>query len=196
LLNVDLFAEDRAFEQFLPDLTRRVLNEQGSDCSLRIISARGGHPRVAKELDAYKSVIAKTGRLPDLLIVGVDSNCNGHTRTKQQYHDLLSDDLRNRAVIAAPDPHIERWFMCDQRAFAHVVGVTPALPAVKCDRDYYKHALEAAVIRAEQTVTLGGLEFGPEIVSNLDFYRAGKADGAIRSFIADLRTKAKELARA
>jgi hypothetical protein len=105
VVRVDLFVEDRAHEQLLPGLIQRLADEEECPCRVRVVSARGGHPRVAKELDTYQKVVETTGQLPNLLVVGVDANCQGFRKAKRQYEGRLSDELRSVAVIAAPDPH-------------------------------------------------------------------------------------------
>ncbi|MFQ5823667.1 MAG: hypothetical protein ACE5JB_06390 [bacterium] len=42
----------------------------------------------------------------------------------------LTHPLRNRVVYAVPDPHIERWYIMDQRAFKNGIGSNwaPDLP--------------------------------------------------------------------
>jgi hypothetical protein len=189
LVRIDLFAEDRAHEQFLPGLIERLVRERGHESHIRVVSARGGHPRVAKELETYQKVLEKTGGAPDLLVVGIDANCQGFQRAKKLYQDRLSHQLQAIAVIAAPDPHIERWYMIDGVRFEKVVGIRPKLPKKKCDRDKYKIALEDAVRDAGHVPTLGGVEFGPDIARVLSFYHAGKSDTAFSNFVDELREK-------
>ena len=86
--------------------------------------------------------------------------------------------------------------MVDGKTFSQVVGTEPVLPAKKCDHEGYKIALERAVWEGNEIVTLGGLEFGPEIAKNMDLYRAGKADGALKHFVSDLRAKLNEMKQA
>ena len=193
VVQVDLFAEDRGHEQLLPRLIQRLADEEECVCRVRVVSARGGHPRVAKELETYQKVVEKTGQLPDLLVVGIDANCQGFRKAKKQYEGALSDELRSIAVIAAPDPHIERWYIADDVRFEQIVGARPRLPARKCDREHYKVALERAVLKGGHTPTLHGLEFGPEIAQEINFYHAGKKDGAFRNFIGELRTKLRSV---
>ena len=49
-LTVDLFAEDRAHEEFLKAMLARIATEQARKLTVRVRSARGGHPRVLEEL--------------------------------------------------------------------------------------------------------------------------------------------------
>ena len=189
VVRIDLFAEDRAHEQLLPGLIQRLADEENRPCRVRVLSARGGHPRVATELETYQKVVETTGQLPDLLVVGVDANCHGFRQAKRQYEASLSEELRSIAVIAAPDPHIERWYIADDIRFEQIVGARPRLSRRKCDREYYKAELERAILRAGHTPTLHGLEFGPEIARGISLYHAGRNDSAFRDFIGELRTK-------
>jgi hypothetical protein len=191
VLKIDLFAEDRAHEQFTPSLIQRLVEEQDLSCNVRVVSARGGHPRVAAELDAYQKVLEASGIIPDLIIVSIDANCNGFQKAKKLYEGQIVEEFRAITVIAAPDPHIERWYLADTEVVADIIGTAPHLPAVKCDHDWYKAALEAAAIDGGNTPTLGGLEFGPDIAQAMNLYRTGKIDGAFRSFVSDLRGKLK-----
>jgi hypothetical protein len=190
-VKVDFFAEDRAHEQLVPTLIERVAAEEHVDCAIRIVSARGGHPAVARELVAYQRVAAATGNVPDLLIVSIDANCNGYVKAKKQYLRQLSENLRLIAVIAAPDPHVERWYLADQQACASVIGASTTLPTIKCDHHIYGKMLEDVVKQGGNTPTLRGLEFGPEIARSMDLYGAGKKDSALKSFVRDLRSRFK-----
>lgn len=58
-LVVDLFAEDRAHEEFLIPLIRRVAGQEGFVAEVRVRSARGGHGHALQELDLYQRGMAK-----------------------------------------------------------------------------------------------------------------------------------------
>src|SRR5438270_4270531 len=147
-LQADLFAEDRGHEEFLRPLIERLAAEQGKPVRVQVRSARGGHGRVLAELSLYqKSVLKGIGglALPDLLVVAIDGNCNSFQEARKQIQDHLMDEFRNRAIIACPDPHVERWYMADLEAFQEVVGITPKLGKQKCKQDWYKDLLAQSV---------------------------------------------------
>ena len=51
---VDLFVEDRAHEEFLTPLLRRVANEESVEVQIRVRSARGGHARAVAEFSCTR----------------------------------------------------------------------------------------------------------------------------------------------
>lgn len=185
-LTVDLFAEDRAHEEFLGPLVRRIAAECGVAIELRVRSARGGYAPAIRELKTYQRLLLNRGtqQFPDLLVVAMDSNCKGIADAQKRIRNELDSKLRNITIEACPDPHIERWFLADLESFHHVVGITPSVPQDKCVRDYYKGILAKAVIDAGHPPTLGGIEFATELIQQMDFYRAGKADSSFKTFIS------------
>ena len=92
------------------------------------------------------------------------------------------------AVLASPDPHIEKWYMADTAAFERVVGSRPRLGKKKCDKDRYKAMLAKAIRDAGRPLTLGGIEFAPDLVRESDLYQAGKTDKSLKRFCDELRT--------
>lgn len=194
---IDLFVEDRAHEEFLRPLIRRMARENGSAADVRVRAARGGHPRVLEELGKYQKAVEHgiAGlSTPDILVVATDSNCHPVAATKSKIRKRLSPGLRSRTVVACPDPHIELWYLADPEAFHQVVGVTPAVKKQKCEHGYYKSVLADAVVRAGHPATLGGIEFAPDIVDTLDLYRAAKADNSLKNFLRDLLAQLKRTA--
>ncbi|HPD31034.1 MAG TPA: hypothetical protein PLL20_13640 [Phycisphaerae bacterium] len=97
--------------------------------------------------------------MPDLVVIGIDGNCQPHRVARQSIVAKLDKPFRDRAVIACPAPHIERWFLADARAFTSVVGSSPKVRKGKCQRDYYKGVLLQAVVAGGHVPTLGGIEF-------------------------------------
>lgn len=189
---VHLFAEDNAHEQLLRPIVRRIAAEEACDIDIRVMSARGGHGKVLAELDLYQNARLVSQSLPDVLVIGVDANCRGHTEAKNEILSHVQPSFTAKVVIACPDPHIERWYLADAVAFQKVVG-TPA-PSVrqKCQRDFYKHLLAETVRNAGLVPTLGGLEFAGELVQQADWFRAGKTDTAFKHFLDDLRSKFRQ----
>lgn len=74
---IDLFAEDRAHEEFLKALLLRLGREERRSIRVQVRSARGARPAVDRELRLYrKAVECFTLPLPELLVVGMDANCS------------------------------------------------------------------------------------------------------------------------
>lgn len=193
-LVIDLFAEDRAHEEWLRPLIERVTREAAVEARIRVRAARGGHGRALAELDLYQRTVSKGlgGAPPDLLVVGIDANCKSFAETQSAVGKALREPLVSCAILATPDPHVERWFLADLEAFHRVVGITPAVEAKKCEREYYKNVLAKAIENAGHPPTLGGIEFARELVEALDYYRAGKADNSFKHFLDALRARVKQ----
>jgi len=190
-LVVDLFAEDRAHEEWLRPLLSRIARENGKEVRLRIRSARGGHGRAIEELRTYQLACQRriTSSIPDLLVVAVDANCKSYNEAQQEVARALDPDFQQLTIKATPDPHIERWYLADLESFDRVVGITPRVPANKCERDYYKNVLANAITAAGHPSTLGGIEFARELVDALDYFRAGKTDSSLKHFLEELHTR-------
>jgi hypothetical protein len=186
-LLIDLFAEDRAHEEWLRPLLARLAREHDKEMRLRVRSARGGHGRAISELKLYQTGMEKgvPSTLPDLLVIAIDANCTSFAGAQKSVQDALTDPFKAIAINATPDPHIEMWYLADQKAFHDVVGRTPTVPRDKCERDYYKKILAQSVIEAGHPPTLGGIEFAQELVDALDFFRAGKADNSFKHFLEE-----------
>ena len=195
MLDVDLFVEDHGQQQLLRAIIDRVAAELQCRLSIQERSAIGGHPRLARELGIYQRAIEQGGiRNPDVLVIGWDANCKGKA-AYDEVVSLLREPLKSNAVIACPEPHIERWYMIDQVAFEKVVGPAPAIKQPKCEKSIYKSMLAQAAVDAGQVVALGGIEFAREIVAETDWYRAGKFDSSFKRFIDDLRGALKRCSR-
>jgi hypothetical protein len=184
---IDLFAEDRAHEEFLKAMINRIAKEETKEVSLQIRSARGGHGRVLNELSIYQKAVIHSEssllRMPDLLIVAIDANCRNFNEARQEIEKALEKSFLDRAIIACPDPHVERWYLADPDSLKKVIGVGPKVGRKKCERGYYKSILSKAIIDAGYPPTLGGIEFAREIVENMDFYRARKGERSLNHFL-------------
>ena len=187
-LRIDVFAEDRAHEEFLKPLVSRVANDLQASVDVRVLSARGGRPRVHKELQTVQKFIEHgVVTRPDILVIAVNANCKGLVQARSELQALLMPSLQDISVLACPDPHIERWFMVDPDAFAAVVGCRPDSLRYKCGRDRYKSLLVDAIKRAEHPVLLGGIDWAPELVERIDLFKAGKNDNSFRGFVDALK---------
>lgn len=188
-MQIDLFAEDQAHEEFLKALISRVCGEQGVRARIRVRSARGGHGRALEEVGIFQEAVAKglAGlAVPDVLVVAVDANCAPFARAHRQIENSIRRDLFPQVAIACPDPHIERWYVADPAAVGQAVGRTPTVGRKKCDRDYYKDVLRTTIERGGVPVTLGGIEFAAEIVAHMDLFRAGRNDRSLKHFLDSL----------
>lgn len=195
-LTVDLFAEDRAHEEFLRAMLNRIVGEQERDLTVRVRSARGGHPRVLAELALYQTSVLKAPEslpMPDLVCIAIDANCKPWNRAKTDIEKTIKTQFKQIAIIACPDPHIERWYLADPDSFAQVVGVRPRVGKRKCERDRYKAILSKAIVDAGHPATLGGVEFAQELVAAMDVYRAGKAEASFKHFLDETIAHIKTL---
>jgi len=188
-LLVHLFAEDMAHESLLSNLIHRLAHEAHLTPTLHVLSARGGHGRALAELKVYQEAFLKMPqqKLPDVLVVGIDANCQSYARMKSSIERLLVSPFRDIAVIACPDPHIERWYLSDGRAFHRAVGLTPRYHRRKCVRDYYKGVLSSAVRQAGHVSTLSGIEFAADIVREMDLRPGASPDQCLGAFLSDMR---------
>lgn len=183
---VDVFAEDRAHEEFIKALIQRLAREEGVSVDVHIRAARGGHPRAIAELDLYqRSVTAGVAGLiqPDLLVVVIDANCRRYAAARNSIVEAVHRTFRGRTAVACPDPHVERWYLADPISFTRAIGKQPKLGKRKCDRERYKNILSEAVRAAGHPVLLGGIEFAKEIVDAMDLYRAGKSEKSLKHFL-------------
>jgi len=196
-ITADLFVEDRAHEEFLKAALARLARQEGRTLNLRVRSARGGHGRALGELMLYQKSVTKIppmGGLPDLLCVAIDANCRRYHEACQEVYGKLERPFRERAIVACPDPHIERWYLADPDSFAEVVGVRPKVGRRKCERDRYKAMLSKAIMDAGHPPTLGGIEFAREIVERMDLYRAGKAERSLKRFLEEVAARLRTFA--
>lgn len=191
-VTIDIFVEDRAHEALLLPLVRRVAREEDVPVQVRVRSARGGHGRAIQEFRLFQTMLAKgafEGAYPKILVVGIDGNCTTAAKKKLEITEAADEVSKGLLVAACPDPHVERWYLADPESFQTVVGHTPSVGKAKCARDHYKRLLSGAIQQGGHPATLGGIEFASELVAAMDFYRAGKNDHALRSFIDDLKVR-------
>ena len=125
-LTVDLFVEDRAHEEFFKAMLTRLAADNERRITVRVRSARGGHPRVLEELSLYQKSVLKAPEslsMPDLLFVAIDANCKRWHQAKTTIQETILSPFAARVIVACPDPHIERWYLADPDSFVQVVGV-------------------------------------------------------------------------
>ena len=128
---VALFLEDSAHRRIVGALVQRLADNRGIQVRMICRNAEGGHGRV---LDAYRDylrdVVGRSSFLPDLILVAIDANCSGlNDRTQEFVRAASFGDVplpptvfAIPAVLAIPDPHIERWLLLDGAAFNGVLG--------------------------------------------------------------------------
>ena len=197
MLKVDLFAEDQAHELFVTALVRRVFAEEGCSVELNVRSAVGGHGRALSELKTYQRAVVKGSiglARPDLVVVTIDANCKGPVDARNGVLGAIDVGAAGEAVVACPDPHVERWFFADPEAFNRVVGVDQQPGRRKCERDVYKTLLKNTVARAGHFPSLGGLEFAQDLVREMDLYRAGANEPSLGDLVNGVRAFARRIA--
>ncbi|HEY7556539.1 MAG TPA: hypothetical protein VIH18_17195 [Candidatus Binatia bacterium] len=193
---MDLFAEDRAHEEFLRAMLNRIANDQERRLTVRVRSARGGHPRVLEELKLYQTSVLKAPEslpMPDLLFIAIDANCKRWSRARNEIQETIQPQFAARSIVVCPDPHVERWYLADPDSFAQVVGIRPKIGKRKCERGRYKAILSKAIVDAGHPPTLGGIEFAQELVAAMDLYRAGKNEASLKHFLDDTFARMKTL---
>ncbi|GAB4444376.1 MAG: hypothetical protein Kow00120_14060 [Anaerolineae bacterium] len=186
-IRVGYFVEDIGHQSFLEALVNRVGAEVGLSIPLdhQWLSAAGGYGKASSKLREFLRGVQR-GQEPvfHLLIVAKDANCHGYTEVKNGVKQHV-DGYGYPAPVAyaVPDPHIERWYMADLQVLQSIAGRSVPLPAYKCERARYKALLKQAF----PDVPLGGLEYGGDIAAQMDLYRAGNADPALRHFVDEVK---------
>lgn len=189
------FLEDRAQEGFITALVKRVAQEESIDSNTldhKIQSSRGG----SRVIPEFKNFIKDTGKAgtPDIdfLVVSIDGNCKGYEERVKQLEKYIKGDhpFKERVVYAVPNPHIERWYLMDQRALKEGIGLdrAPSLPSYKCKKGYYKQVLNQALKDSNLNSLLGGPEYAEKIVDSIQNLKSlGRQDAGFEVFIEDLR---------
>lgn len=187
-IDVPVFAEDNAHEQFVRAMLKRLASETSMTLNIDVVSARGGHGLAMTEFRAYQLALQNQRHVGGLLVVAIDANCRGWNTQRTEINREIKPELFAGSAIACPDPHIERWYLADPISLAERFGQTPQLPRKKCDRSVYKRLLHDWLVGAGEIVTLGGAEFATDIVSVMDLYRACRDDAALKSFVDAVRS--------
>jgi hypothetical protein len=194
---IELFCEDRGHELFVRPLLARFLRERSLNAEIHVRSARGERERAVGEFRAWQSALGKgLVGVPDLLVLVIDGNCKGWNTARSDLKDVISDATFPRAVVACPDPHVERWCIADPDAFRRVVGGSSPPDPGKCEPNLYKDLLRRAIEGAGQPILIDEMEYAPDIVSQLDPYKAGKQQSSLGAFLHDLDAALKDLHRA
>jgi hypothetical protein len=188
------FFEDVAHERFIKTIVERAGQEIGIRTEVSMRNATHGS-RVWRELEqCLKDIQKGVEPMPDVLVVVIDGNCQKRTRVSERIRTLASryDFPDERVVCAIPDPHIERWYLEDQKALVQVIpNAEPRKIRYKCERDRYKRVLMETIRKAGIEPLLGGAEYGDEIAWTLDPRRL---DRSFRNFWDELRRILKSYA--
>jgi len=173
-ITIVYFVEDIAHEGIIKALVEKVAREKSIDVknlTHDFRSSRGGS-KFIKAFESFLEDVEKAGFSDaDFLVVVKDGNCKGYTECIKRLQKKIKEGhpLRDRVVYAVPNPHIERWYVMDQRAFKKGVGLgkAPNLPPYKCEKDYYKRVIRQALESANIKSLLGGVEFAERIVDEV-----------------------------
>lgn len=202
-MRVGYFLEDRGHESFVRALVARTAREKGfpQEGWVDDVRASTGGKSIQAYREFLKGLRGGVQHLPfDVLIIASYGNCHGYLERKNQlvgYAQRMKLTELDRIVFAIPDPHIERWYMADPKAFNRVFGGgnVPALPAYKCQKSFYKKVMQDAIASSEVTPQFRGYEYGPRIVDEMNLYVTGKEDPSLKHFLDDLAdaiTRVKE----
>ena len=185
--NIYLFVEDAAHEDFLVALVQRLANEYNVTTNIKASGVRRGHGKVITELKQYQRDLQRNKEdLPDLVIVGTDSNCKKILEREREINQVTSD-LGDIIISMIPDPHIERWLLLDSEAFKAVFGKGCSMPDQKCERGRYKHMLLNAIYDATMVPPLDGLERVEELVNAMNLQHMEQYDNSVQRFLSPLR---------
>ena len=198
------YLEDRAQEGFITAIVKRIAEKEDIPENLLfndIRSARGGQNIKVFKSD-FEDFIKDSVKMidNDIIVISRDGNCKGHNKLIKDLEKLLKEDhpFKSRIVYAIPNPHIERWYLIDQKAFKVGVGIdkAPELPQYKCDKNYYKDILHRTLKESGINSLLGGAEYAERIVNNMeDLYSLGKQDEGFKEFVDRLKTTFRTIKR-
>lgn len=184
---INLFVEDEAHEVFLTALVQRFANDYNITISIKASSVRGGHGKVIAELRQYQQNLQHSREgLPDLIVVGIDSNCTGFLEREREINQVVSD-FTDLVIHAVPEPHIERWLLLDSEVFKTVFGKGCPVPDQKCERDRYKRFLLEAIRNAGVIPLLGGIEHTTDLVNAMNLQRIVRIDKSLERFLRALQ---------
>ena len=185
--NISLFVEDTVYGDFLVALVQRIANAYNIEIKVKVSSVRGGHETVITELRQYQQDLQHNDEdLPDLVIVGTDSNDKGFLQLEKEINQATSD-LPDRVIYMIPQPYIERWLLLDAEAFKKVFGKGCSVPKRKCDRERYKRLLLKAIRDAGVIPLLGGIEHIADLVNAMDLQHLEQSDRSFRRFFRALQ---------
>lgn len=187
--NISLFVEDTVHGDFLMALVHQVANTYNIEINIKVSSVRGGHEKVITELGEYQQDLQYNAEdLPDLIIVGTDSNSKGFLQREKEINQAISN-LADRVISMIPKPHIECWLLLDSEAFKKVFGGSCSVPNRKRNRDRYKHLLLQAIQEAGVVPLLGGIEYMANFVNTMNLQHVAQNDRSFRRFFRALQRR-------
>ena len=187
--NISLFVEDTVHEDFLVALVHRVANTYNIEIKVKVSNVRGGHENVITELGQYQQDLQhNTEDLPDIIIVGTDTNSKGFLQRETEIHQAVSS-LADRVISMIPKPYIERWLLLDSEAFKAVFGTDCSVPNRKYDRYHYKRLLLQAIRDAGVVPLLGGIERIADLVNAMNLQHMEQRDRSFRRFFRALQQR-------
>ena len=187
--NISLFVEDPVHGDFLMALVQRVANTYNIEINIKVCNVRGGHEKVITELREYQQDFQHNDEdLPDLIIVGTDSNGKGFLQREREIHQAISS-LADRVISMIPKPHIERWLLLDSEAFKKVFDGSCSVPNRKCDRYRYKRLLLQAIQDVSVVPLLGDIEYMADFVNAMNLQRMAQNDRSFRRFFRALQQR-------
>ena len=189
------FLEDRAHENFITALVERIAQEMGVSVKHDVRSAVGGN-KVIGELKKFIGDFTNNSQNADIFIIARDSDCKNYSERVEEIKRIFENvnpELLEKAVFCIPDPHIERWYMEDFEALRKVLNKNISIdkPKYDCEKNYYKNKLRN--IFREVGSVIGGVEYGDEIVSEIDIYLLEKANANFGKFVRDLKSLLKKI---
>jgi hypothetical protein len=194
---IDLYCEDSGHEQFARALLNRLARERGLRININTVSGRGGHGQAISEFRAWQRAVSG-GRgigyeIPDLLVLLIDANCSGWAQVRREIEQAVDAGTFSHCAIGCPDPHVERWCLADSQAVQAVLGAPSPPDPGKCERRLYKQLLRQTIQGAGQPILTNEMEFAPDLVAAMDFYRAGKTQPSLKHFVDEIRNALQQL---
>jgi hypothetical protein len=110
-VNIDLFAEDRAHEEFLKAVIHRLARGEKVRVKIRSRSARGGHGKTLSELLAYQKAVLSGEEIfspvPDLLFVAIDANCDSFRLAHKGIESSMPIRIAQVGALGYNPAHVE-----------------------------------------------------------------------------------------
>lgn len=190
-----VFCADRGHEVFTRALVSRLAHDLEIEITVTAVSAARGKGMALSQLRGWQRSFERGLRVgkPDGLIVVIDGNCVTSQVKRHEIEAIVLTDVFPSIVIGCPDPHVERWCFADPDAFQRVVGTSTQPDPGKCERGAYKTMLRDALRGAEQPILTDEMEIAPDIVREIDLYRAGIAQPSLGAFVQDLQAALRTL---